>query len=55
MQPVGRARHAALPHDAAKDVQVVQVHRSHLEKCMLLKIQYSMRLGRCPMRAAMTG
>lgn len=33
VQPVGRARHFALPHHAAEDVQVVQIHRSHPEKC----------------------
>ena len=52
MQPVGRARHAALPHHTAEDMQVVQIHRSHLEKHMPWKIQYSMRLRRvCPCRA----
>ena len=41
MQPVGRARHPALPHHAAEDVQVVQVHRSHLENCTFITIHYS--------------
>ena len=51
VQPVGRARHATLPYHAAEDMQVVQIHHSHLENCMLLKIQYSMQLRGCPMRA----
>lgn len=45
MQPLRRPRHAALSDHAAEDVQIVQIHHSHIENYASHQFSFQQCLG----------